>query len=206
MPVRMEMGPRRFRCGPSPSGPAAVLAAVAIFVAGCGGTNPPPGKESRDDAGKAVGTADLVTPPVGGVLFDSPEEAAREALALIKAGDTDALSRLAVSEVEFREAVYPRLPASRPERNTSAEFLWEMLHQRSRNSLAYTLNRYQGRSFELVAVDFVGETTDYGPFRVHREAVLTVRAPDGERATLRIFGSMLGRTAATGSSASSPTD
>ena len=57
--------------------------------------------------------------------------------------------------------------------------------------MAYTLNRYQGRSFELVAVDFVGETTDYGPFRVHREAVLTVRAPDGERATLRIFGSML---------------
>ena len=37
----------------------------------------------------------------------------------------------------------------------------------------------------------MGESTDYGPFQVHREAVLTVRAPDGERRTLRIFGSML---------------
>ena len=113
------------------------------------------------------------------------------ALALVEAGDAERLGSLEVNEAEFREAVYPRLPASRPERNTSAEFLWEMLHQRSRNSLAYTLDRYQGSRFELVAVDFVGETTDYGPFRVHREAVLTVRAPDGERGTLRIFGSIL---------------
>ena len=204
------MGPRRFRCGPSLSGFAAVFAAVAIFGTGCRGANPPPGKESPnespDKAGKAAGAADLVTLPVGRVLFDSPEEAARAALALIKAGDTDSLSRLAISEVEFREAVYLRLPASRPERNTSAEFLWEMLHQRSRNSLASTMDRYRGRSFELVAVDFVGESTDYGPFQVHREAVLTVRAPDGERGTLRIFGSMLGRAAATRSSASSPTE
>ena len=82
-------------------------------------------------------------------------------------------------------------PSRAPERNTSAEFLWELRHQRSWNSLAYTLDRYQGRRFELVAVDFVGETTNYGPFQVHRDTVLTVRAPDGGRGSLRIFGSML---------------
>ena len=98
---------------------------------------------------------------------------------------------LALTESEFRDIAYPRLPASRPERNTSAEFLWEMLHQRSRRSLASTLDRRGGRRYELVAVDFAGETTDYGPFRVHRKTVLTVRTPAGEEETLRVFGSLL---------------
>ena len=152
---------------------------------------PPTGGESRPESvGAAAGEAS-VTAPVGGVFFASPEEAAREALALVRAGDAERLSRLALTESGFRAAVYPRLPASRPERNTSADFLWEMLDQRSRSSLAYTLDRYGGRSYELIAVDFVGETTDYGPFRVHRDTVLTVRTPDGDRGTLRIFGSML---------------
>lgn len=165
-----------------------MLLAAAGLVLGCGAGEPPPDEDSPATPDAAP---DLLTPPVGGVLFDSPEAAAREALALIEAGDTGRLSRLTLSEAEFRETVYPRLPASRPERNTSAEFLWEMLHQRSRSALAYTLERFRGRRFKVVAVDFVGDTTDYGPFQVHRDTVLTVRAPDGKRGTLRIFGSML---------------
>lgn len=158
---------------------------------GCGAREPSTGEGSPGNPEAATATADLVTPPVGGALFDSPEAAAREALALIEAGDAGRLSRLALSEAEFRAAVYPRLPASRPERNTSAEFVWDRLHQRSRSALAYTLERYRGRRYEVVAVDFVGETTDYGPFQVHRETVLTVETPDGGRGTLRIFGSIL---------------
>lgn len=172
-------------------GRAAVLAAAVTILLGCGGGEPLPGEKSPAVSEAAAAAAELVTPPVGGALFDSPEAAAREALALIEAGDAGRLSGLALSEAEFRAAVYPRLPASRPERNTSAEFVWDMLHQRSRSALAYTLERYRGRRFEVVAVDFVGETTDYGPFQVHRETVLTVETADGERGTLRIFGSML---------------
>ena len=157
---------------------AAVLAATAAILAGCGSRTPAEAPEP---------------PPIAGGFFDSPEDAAAEALTLIEAGDAAGLARIALTERDFRESVYPRLPASRPERNTSADFLWEMLHQRSRNSLAMTLARHRGRRYELVAVDFHGETTDYGAFRVHRETVLTVRDPDGERAALRIFGSMLER-------------
>lgn len=158
---------------------------------GCGPGEPSPGEGSPANPEAVTAAADLVAAPVGGALFDSPEAAAREALALIEAGDAGRLSQLALSEAEFRAAVYPRLPASRPERNTSADFVWDRLHQRSRSALAYTLERYRGRRFEVVAVDFVGETTDYGSFQVHRETVLTVETPDGERGTLRIFGSML---------------
>ena len=169
---------------------AAALVAAATVAAGCGSgdATPPDGGESGPERAGAEAPS---AARVGGVFFESPEEAAREALALVQAGDAGRLSELALGEAGFRDAVYPRLPASRPERNTSAAFLWEMLHRRSRSSLAYTLDRHGGRRYELIALDFVGETTDYGPFQVHRETVLTVRAPDGERGTLRIFGSLL---------------
>ena len=187
----MNTGPRRFRCGPTFPRAAAVLAATALLVSGCGPSDAPAPAELAGAPEALPATRDLVTPPVGGVLFDAPEEAARQALELLAEGDAEGLSQLALQEADFREAVYPRLPAARPDRNTSAEFLWEMLHQRSRSSLATTLDRYRGRRYELIAVDFVGETTDYGPFQVHRDTVLTVSTPDGERAALRFFGSML---------------
>lgn len=185
----MNKEPRRFRCGSVFPGVAAVLVAAVLIVSGCGPGDVPPA-EKLAAVSEAPSTA-IVTALVGGTFFDSPEEAAREALELVAEGDAETLSQLALGEADFREAVYPRLPASRPERNTSAAFLWGMLHQRSRNALAFTLNRHRGQRYELIAVDFVGETTDYGPFQVHRETVLTVETPDGERGTLRLFGSML---------------
>ncbi len=123
--------------------------------------------------------------------FESAEAAAQRALDLIENGDPETLHEIALDETEFHELVYPELPASRPERNTSADFVWSMLHQRSRNSLAFTLDRYRGEPLELVAVDFAGETTDYGPFRVHRQTTLTVRRPGGQQAVVQLFGSMI---------------
>lgn len=187
----MNKGPCRVRRGPTFPSMAVVVTAAALLVCGCGGGDAPSAEGLASASDPPPAPTDVVTPRVGGILFDSPEEAARQALELVAAGDAESLSRLALRETDFREAVYPRLPASRPERNTSAEFLWGMLHQRSRHALASTLDRHRGQRYELIAVDFVGETTDYGPFQVHRETVLTVSAPDGARGALRIFGSML---------------
>ena len=185
----MNPGPPRRQRGPAPPKAPAVLVALVAF--GCGPGDAPPG-EDPGGASRTVAAARGPAPfAMGGAFFDSPEEAARRALELVAEGDAESLAQLALGEAAFRAAVYPRLPASRPERNTSAEFLWRTLHQRSRNSLGYTLNRHGGRRYALIAVDFVGQTTDYGPFQVHRDTVLTVHAPDGERGTLRIFGSML---------------
>lgn len=186
----MNTGPRRFRGGSVFPGVAAVLVAAVLFISGCG-RGDVPSAERRAAVSEAASATSPVAPSVGGTFFDSPEEAARQALEFVAQGDAESLSQLSLGEADFQEAVYPRLPASRPERNTSAAFLWGMLHQRSRNALAFTLNRHRGQRYELIAVDFVGETTDYGPFQVHRETVLTVETPDGERGTLRLFGSML---------------
>lgn len=155
--------------------PAAVL---LLLAAGCGPAPPEPEP--------AVAAAPLAEP-----LFPSPEDAAEAFLSALEAGDPETLRSLALTEREFAEAVYPLLPASRPERNTSAEFLWGLSEPRSRNSLAGALSRHGGTRLELVAVDFLGETTDYGAFRVHRETVLTVRTPGGDRRVIRLFGSMI---------------
>ena len=187
----MNEEPRRFRDGSVFPGVVAVLVAAVLFISGCGPGDVPPAEKLAAVSEAPSAATSPATEPVRGLFFDSPEEAARQALEFVAQGDAESLSQLSLGEADFREAVYPRLPASRPERNTSAAFLWGMLHQRSRNALAFTLNRHRGQRYELIAVDFVGETTDYGPFQVHRETVLTVETPDGERGTLRLFGSML---------------
>lgn len=87
--------------------------------------------------------------------------------------------------------MYPKLPASRPERNTSVSFVWGRLKQQSDLSLAGTVARHGGRSYTLQEVIFEGETTDYGTFTVQRESVLVVRTPEGTVERIKVFGSML---------------
>jgi len=102
----------------------------------------------------------------------------------------------AMSEAEFRNVVYPRLPASRPERNTSADFLWGMQTDRQRAYFAETWSEYRGADWELVRLEFTGETTDYGDFLVHRDSRLVVRSPDGVERAVRLFGAILERDGA----------
>ena len=193
--VRPNPGAFRFPLGRG--GPFRAVAAAALCVAAaCGsGRSPearaegePPGDRPAESAAPAAAPA----APLAGSQA-TPEAVAREALERIAAGDRAALLDLSLSETEFREVVYPELPASRPERNTSADFVWRGLHQKSRNSLAFTLDRYAGQRLELVAVDFLGETTDYGSYRVHCKTALTVRRPDGAKTVVRLFGSMIER-------------
>ncbi len=47
------------------------------------------------------------------------------------------------------------------------------------------------RSTELVGIRFLGETTPYGSYLVHRESELTVKDLDGTQRDIRLFGSVL---------------
>lgn len=104
--------------------------------------------------------------------------------------DGTALEGLAVSGREFRDHVWPALPAARPERNLPVDYVWNDLHQKSAHSLGELLVRHGGRRYALIGVDFDG-VTDYGSFRVHRQATLRVRDASGAARTLRVCGSML---------------
>jgi hypothetical protein len=109
----------------------------------------------------------------------------------LAARDRGALRRIALDEAEFREHVWPDLPAARPERNLPFSFVWGDLHQKSEHSLTETLARHGGKHLTLVAVRFAGAATNYPSYTVHREAILRVRDPSGVESELRAFGSAI---------------
>src|SRR5687767_11808089 len=98
---------------------------------------------------------------------------------------------MALSEEEFRDHVWPELPAARPERNLPFSYVWTDLRQKSESSLAQTLASRGGRHYELVDVRFIGPTTEYADYKVHRRTELIVKDEDGVEQTVRFFGSTL---------------
>jgi hypothetical protein len=105
--------------------------------------------------------------------------------------DAAALRQLALSEEEFRDHVWPELPAARPERGLPLSYAWRDLHQKSEAGLARTLAEWGGRWREVIDIEFTGGTTRYQTFAVHREAVVRLLEADGTTAEARLFGSVL---------------
>jgi hypothetical protein len=123
----------------------------------------------------------------------SPEELARAVLRAVEQRDVSRLRELMLNETEFRDIVWPELPAARPERNLSAGFLWTDLRQKSEGNLDRLLNEYGGQSYRLVSVRFTGGTSQYRTYLVHRSAAVETRDADGHAQTLRLFGSVIQR-------------
>jgi hypothetical protein len=105
--------------------------------------------------------------------------------------DRVALQAVVVSQQEFRDHVWPDLPSARPERNLPFSYVWGDLNQKSEAALAATLQRLGGQHFTLADVRFLGDTTQYGSYRVHRETAILVRDANGSESELRLFGSTL---------------
>lgn len=105
-------------------------------------------------------------------------------------GDRATLEALALSETEFRDHVWPQLPAARPERNLPFSYVWGDLRQKSAQTLSRVMAREGGNRYELIDVQFAGET-DYRTYRVHRESTLHVRDASGAELDIRVCGSML---------------
>ena len=112
-------------------------------------------------------------------------------LQAIENRDIVVLNALALNREEFVERVWPELPAARPERNLTASFVWGDLNQKSNVTLRDTLAAHGGKKYELVSVHFLGKTTSYRSYLVHRESELTVKNPEGQEQQIRLFGSVL---------------
>ncbi len=121
----------------------------------------------------------------------SPEAVATAVVRQLARRDLAALRALAVTEAEFREIVWPALPASRPERNVPWDYAWKDLHGKSDAHLRAQLLAWEDRGYRVVSVAFRGATTDYGRYRVRRESVVTLRDRDDRETTGRLFGSMI---------------
>jgi hypothetical protein len=123
--------------------------------------------------------------------FATPETAAEAVLLGVWQKDTAQLTAIAVGEHEFRDLVWPRLPASRPEVGMPVEYLWTDQRTKSLAHLGRLLARHGGTRFTFVSLGFRGAVSDYGTFRIHRETWLALRDASGTRHELRWFGSMI---------------
>lgn len=123
----------------------------------------------------------------------SNEELARAVLAALEQRDFETLRSLALGEREFRDHVWPDLPAARPERNLPFSFVWGDLHQKSEAALATLLRTHGGRHYRLERIEFLDGTTQYKTYVVHRKSQLTVRTVDGGEQRLQLFGSVLAK-------------
>ena len=130
-----------------------------------------------------------VKPPLAD-SYGTPEAVAGAVLEAIRTGDRNRLDALAISEEEFRDHVWPDLPAARPERNLPMSYVWGDLHQKSRQSLTSMLKRHSGQRYDLRAVTFA-DVTAYAHFRVHRQATFRVRDASGHETDIRVCGSMI---------------
>ncbi len=154
---------------------ARLAACICLVAAGCGGAG---GERPRSPLYDT---------------FASPAALSRAVLDALAAGDVDTLRGLPLDELEFRTAVWPDLPSSRPERGVPFDYAWRDLRQKSNNALRRLVARHGGRRYTLVGVRFAGETTPYRTYRVHRETILDLLDEEGVARTLALFGSILER-------------
>jgi len=123
--------------------------------------------------------------------FDSPDDIARAVVDGLAREDLEGLQALALTEQEFREHVWPELPASRPERNLPFDFVWGRLKQQSDLFLRQTFAKWRGKRLDIVAVTFDGETMRYPSFLVRSDSSVRVRDEEGVESEVRLFGAVM---------------
>lgn len=128
-------------------------------------------------------------PPLQHTL-ESPDAVGRAVLQALAARDEAALRRLAIDEAEFRDHIWPSLPAARPERNLPLDYVWGDLRQKSGTSLTRTLAEHGGKQYQLEQV-VLGQTTEYAGFKTHARTILRVRGTGPAVLDIRVFGSLV---------------
>lgn len=121
--------------------------------------------------------------------FESPQDLASAVLEAAQAHDRQALERLALSESEFRDEVYPEMPAFG---RIPLDFVWKDLRQKSAIQIDRILALSGSWDFEVESVVFDGGATAYDTFVVHRKPRLRLRKRDGSGTVdAAVFGSVI---------------
>jgi hypothetical protein len=136
-----------------------------------------------------AGLACSSVPPLANAS-GSPESLAASVLEALARSDRARLDAIALSEQEFRNHVWPGLPAARPERNLPFSYVWKDLHQKSTISLLRTMEDQGGKRYTLKRVTFSGKT-NYAGYIVHRDARFEVTDAAGTSTSLQVCGSFL---------------
>jgi hypothetical protein len=136
-----------------------------------------------------VGAAACNRPAALTDSFSSADEAARAMLDAVATKDRTRLEAIALNEREFKDHVWPELPAARPERNLPFSYVWGDLHQKSTQALTVLLARQGGKRYQLQRVRF-SDMTQYPSYVVHRESSFDVIDAAGKPQAMQLSGSM----------------
>ncbi|HUF88519.1 MAG TPA: hypothetical protein VMR66_00905 [Gemmatimonadota bacterium] len=105
--------------------------------------------------------------------------------------DTARLHDLMIDQREYREILFPALPASRPPVNASFETVWVLQYPDSYRGLLRLLERYGGREIRVTAVRFDEPDQDFVNFVLHQTSRVDITV-DGEPVeNVRLFGSVI---------------
>ncbi len=130
------------------------------------------------------------SPPLDPV-YPTKEALAQAVVDAMTARDVARLHELAVSRTEFTTHIWPQLPASKGGLGMPVEYAWADTEMKSRGYLAVTLADIGGQSWTVTAIAFGRPPADYGGFRIHPDAKLSMRNASGQLSERRLFGSMI---------------
>lgn len=151
-------------------------------------------------AGLGAGTALAVSSsfpttgrPVRFELADgapSIEQLVDHLLRAFKDNDVQALTRLRVTETEYRTFIMPgsvhegQVPQVFPERES--KFFWGMLDTKSTFAGKSLLRSYGGHHYTVKAIDYPKGTTTFAWYTAYRDPEVTLQRDDGEEGRVRL--------------------
>ena len=121
----------------------------------------------------------------------SPSSLASAVLDALARRDRAALEALALNETEFRDHVWPQLPASRPERNLPFSYVWGELRQKSAQALTVVMSREGGKRYELIDSPICRRHATIEPIAYIARPRFMCATARGMELDLRVCGSML---------------
>lgn len=175
------------------------LAAVAMLAAGCGDSAP---------AAKAAVTVDSIRPPAEALARFRDGLPAADSLAggapsrdslvarfvdAVARNDTAAVRGMVLDRAEYGWIYFPSLQRMNPGTSMQPEVMWLLHGQESQKGITRVLRRLGGGQAR-----FGGYTCEQAPQvegqnRYWHDCAVEVTAEDGDRATLKLFGSVIER-------------
>lgn len=119
------------------------------------------------------------------VCYASLDDLGRSTVRALNDGDTLSLWKLAVTEAEFRDVIWPRTPNHN---GLNWEYAWSMNFYDARKAINRVLDELGGQKLSYVGVE-LGDTTVvvYPEKRTYHNVLTVADRPDGERIKFRFL-------------------
>ena len=119
--------------------------------------------------------------------LDSPDQLGLAVVDALNQKNIKKLNELRVQKQEYLSWIYPAFPKS----SFSPDFAWSNLNKKCNIGMKRWIDQYGGRNLSFVNIRFDKPTENYDGFQLLRGTVLTLQNSVGEKAELKILGSVV---------------